>query len=145
MTGAPAMIGSEPVVLIVDDEPGMCWALSHILTGSGIESVATSSGQEAIRVARQRRFHLAFLDAKLPDADWREIARVIREASPGIPIVLVSGYFYGDDPEVLRASDDGVINGFLSKPFLHEEVRAIARTTIASRPEDLYGGDSPKS
>lgn len=137
MTGAPVTIGSEPVVLIVDDEPGMCWALSHILKGSGIASVATSSGQEAMRVARRRRFHLAFLDAKLPDADWRELARLIREANPGIPIVLVSGYFYGDDPEVLQASEDGVINGFLSKPFLHEEVRAIARTTLAPRPEGL--------
>lgn len=137
MTGAPVTIGSEPVVLIVDDEPGMCWALSHILKGSGIASVATSSGQEAMRVARRRRFHLAFLDAKLPDADWRELARLIREANPGIPIVLVSGYFYGDDPEVLQASEDGVIDGFLSKPFLHEEVRAIARTTLAPRPEGL--------
>jgi len=136
MTGAPATIGSVPVVLIVDDEPGMCWALSHILQGSGMRSVATGSGREAMRVARRRRFQLAFLDAKLPDTDWRELARLIREANPGIPIVLVSGYFYGDDPEVLQASEDGVINGFLSKPFLHEEVRAIARTTLASRPED---------
>ena len=130
------MIRNDAAVLVVDDEPGMCWALGHILKGSGLVAVATGSGQEAIRVARQRRFHLAFLDAKLPDADWRQLARVIREQNPGIPIVLVSGYFYGDDPEVLRASEDGVINGFLSKPFLHEEVRAIARTTLASRPED---------
>lgn len=137
MTGAPVTIGSEPVVLIVDDEPGMCWALGHILKSSGIGSVATSSGQEAMRVARRRRFHLTFLDAKLPDADWRELARLIRAANPGIPIVLVSGYFYGDDPEVLRASEDGAINGFLSKPFLHEEVRAMAQTMLASRLEDL--------
>lgn len=132
MTGARAMIGSKAVVLIVDDEPDMCWALGHILKESGIVSVTATSGQEALLLARRQRFHLAFIDAKLPDAEWRELARLIREANPGIVIVLVSGYYYGNDPEVLQASTAGVINGFLSKPFLHEEVRTIARRTLAS-------------
>ena len=135
--GARATIGSGAVVLIVDDEPDMCWALGHVLKESGIVSVTATSGQEALLLARQQRFNLAFIDAKLPDAEWRELARRIREANPGIPIVLVSGYFYDDDPEVLQASTEGVINGFLSKPFLHEEVRTITRSTLALRLEDL--------
>ena len=126
-----AMIRSDAAVLIVDDEPGMCWALGHILRGSGIVSVAATSGQEALRLAERQRFRLAFVDAKLPDAEGLELARRIREADPGIRIVLVSGYFYGDDPEVLQASAAGVINGFVGKPFLHDEVRTIARAALA--------------
>ena len=45
--------------------------------------------------------------------------------------MLISGYFYGDDSEVLQASAAGIINGFVSKPFLHDEVRAIAQTALA--------------
>lgn len=137
MTGARATIGSGAVVLIVDDELDICWALGQVLKESGIVSVTATSGQEALLLARRQRFDLAFIDAKLPDAEWHELARLIREANPGIPIVLVSGYFYGDDSEVLQASRQGVINGFLSKPFLHEEVRTITRSTLASRLEDL--------
>jgi DNA-binding NtrC family response regulator len=137
MTGARATIGSGAVVLIVDDEPDMCWALGHIMKESGIVSVTATSGQEALLLARRQRFDLAFIDAKLPDAAWRDLARFIREANPGIPIVLVSGYFYGDDAEVRQAFTSGVINGFLGKPFLHEEVRTITRSTLASRLEDL--------
>ena len=125
------MIRNDAAVLIVDDEPGMCWALGHILTGNGIVSVAATTGQEALRLAARERFHLAFVDAKLPDAEGLDLARRIREANPGIRIVLVSGYFYGDDPEVLQASAAGVINGFVSKPFLHDEVRTIARAALA--------------
>ena len=125
------MIRSDAAVLIVDDEPGMCWALGHILRGSGIVSVTATTGQEALRLAARQRFHLAFVDAKLPDAEGLELARRIREADPGIRIVLVSGYFYGDDPEVLQAAAAGVINGFVSKPFLHDEVRTIARAALA--------------
>ena len=125
------MIRNDAAVLIVDDEPGMCWALSHILQGSGIVSVTGTSGQEALRLAERQRFRLAFVDAKLPDAEGLELARRIREADPAIRIVLVSGYFYGDYPEVLEAAAAGVINGFVSKPFLHDEVRAIAQTALA--------------
>ncbi|MBI3626277.1 MAG: response regulator [Candidatus Rokubacteria bacterium] len=125
------MIRSDAAVLIVDDEPGMCWALGHILKGSGIVSVTATSGQEALRLAERQRFRLAFVDAKLPDAEGLELARRMREADPGIRIVLVSGYFYGDDPEVLQATAAGVINGFVSKPFLHDEVRTIARAALA--------------
>ena len=125
------MIRSDAAVLIVDDEPGMCWALGHILQGSDIVSVTATTGQEALRLAERQRFRLAFVDAKLPDAEGLELARRIREADPGIRIVLISGYFYGDDSEVLQASAAGVINGFVSKPFLHDEVRTIARAALA--------------
>ncbi len=125
------MGNAECHVLIVDDEPGMCWALGHILQGSGIVSVTATSGQDALRLAVRQRFRLAFVDAKLPDAEGLELARRIREANPGIRIVLVSGYFYGDDPEVLQAEAAGLINGFVSKPFLHDEVRTIARAALA--------------
>jgi len=125
------MIRSDAAVLIVDDEPGMCWALGHILRGSGIVSVTATTGQEALRLAVRQRFRLAFIDAKLPDAEGLELARRMREADPGIRLVLFSGYFYGDDPEVLQAAAAGVINGFVSKPFLHDEVRTIARAALA--------------
>jgi len=130
VTVGDAVTSSAAAVLIVDDEPGMCWALGHILKRSGIVSVAATSGEEALRLVQRERFYLAFIDAKLPDAEWRELARRIREANPGVPIVLVSGYFYGDDPEVLQAAAAGVISGFLSKPFLHDEVLAIARAAL---------------
>jgi len=125
------MTGSHAVALIVDDEPDICWALGHILKESGVVSVTATSGQEAFRLAQRQGFDLVFVDAKLPDADGFELARRIRKANPGIPIVLVSGYFYGDDPLVLRASVAGDISGFLSKPFRHAEVRAIARAALA--------------
>ncbi len=131
MTVENAMIRNDAAVLIVDDEPGMCWALSHILKGNDIVSVTATSGQEALRLAARQRFRLAFVDAKLPDTEGLELARRIREADPGIRIVLISGYFYGDDPEVLQAAAAGVINGFVSKPFLHDEVRTIARAALA--------------
>lgn len=118
-------------VLIVDDEPDICWALTHILKGMGIVPVTTTSGREALRLARSQRFALAFVDAKLPDLDGLDLARRIREGDAAVRIVLVSGYFYRDDAEVRQAMAAGLITDFVGKPIPHEEVQAIAREVLS--------------
>ena len=119
-----------PEVLIVDDEPDICWALTHILKNTGIVPVTTTSGQQALRLAKSQRFRLAFIDAKLPDVDGLDLARRIRADDAAVRIVLVSGYFYRDDVEVRQAMDAGLITDFVSKPILHQEVEAIARQVL---------------
>ena len=114
-------------VLIVDDEPDMCWALARILNAVGIRSVTAASGQEALVLAGKEPFRLAFVDVKLPDGDGRALVRRIREAVPELRAILISGYFYRDDAEITEALAAGVVDGFVSKPFQHDEIRAIAR------------------
>lgn len=108
--------------LIVDDEPDMCWALEHILRRSGLGTMKALSGQEALDLLKRRRFSLAFLDAKLPDLDGLEVARRMRQTDPELRIILVSGYFFRDDLAIQQALSQGVIQGFISKPFLEEEI-----------------------
>ena len=38
---------------------------------------------------------------------------------------MVSGYFYKDDAAIKNALKQGIINGFVSKPFLHQEICEI--------------------
>lgn len=121
------MTGSGAAVLIVDDEPDVCWALERILSASGILSVVTTSAHEALRLVRREPFFLAFVDAKLPDGEGLELARRMREAAPGLRIVLISGYYYPDDSAVADALAAGVIEGFVSKPFQHDEIQKLAR------------------
>ena len=108
--------------LIVDDEPDMCWALQHILKGKGFLSRIAPNACEALRLMESGRFRLAFLDAKLPDMEGLELARRIREVAPATLIVMVSGYFYRDDLAIQKAFEDGLISGFISKPFLNDEI-----------------------
>lgn len=124
------MTESGAAVLVVDDEPDVCWALKRILDASGILSVVTASAHDALRLVGRERFVLAFVDAKLPDGDGLELARRIQEVVPGLKTVLISGYYYPDDADVAEALAAGVIDGFVSKPFLHDEIRNLARHAI---------------
>jgi len=110
------------VILIVDDDTDMCWALEHLLSRQGFITLKALSAQEALDLMSRHRFSWALLDAKLPDMDGLELARRIRTAAPDTRIVMVSGYFYRDDVAVQEAISQGLIIDFISKPFLQNEI-----------------------
>jgi DNA-binding NtrC family response regulator len=119
--------------LVVDDEPEMCWILENILRKNKFTCLKAGSAREAIALTEHRRFRMAFLDAKLPDIDGLKLARRLRKFDPHLPIVIVSGYFYQDDPTIEGALKSGLIAAFISKPFSHDEIVRIITLHNADR------------
>ncbi|MGO9260151.1 MAG: response regulator [Bryobacteraceae bacterium] len=130
------------VVLVVDDDPDICWALDHVLGGLGARCIRALDGQTALQAARLNRLTLALLDAKLPDIDGLELARKIRIGDPGILVLVVSGYFYKDDPAIQAALEQRLIHGFIEKPFTHAEVIATVKSALSSQ-EAATGAAQP--
>ena len=69
----------KPLVLIVDDEPGILTQLSHILEDEGFRTLVTGKGEEALELYRRRRPAVVFLDIWLPYWDGLETLRAIRD------------------------------------------------------------------
>jgi CheY-like chemotaxis protein len=119
------MTEQSNLILIVDDEPDMGWALEHLLNSQGFVTQKALSSQEALNLMERHLFTCAFLDAKLPDMDGLELARRIRKIAPDTRIIMVSGYFYRDDVSIQDAITRGLIIDFISKPFLQEEILRV--------------------
>lgn len=117
-------------ILIIDDEPDMCWALENILGPAGYEVSITTSGAEALELVVEQFYSLAFVDAKLPDQDGLELAGLIRQKSPHTAIVLISGYFYKEDKDIIEELQKDLFIGFIEKPFDLEEIRRMAHLTL---------------
>ncbi len=135
------MENQEPLFMIVDDEPDMCWALKNILKKSGYNCEKALSGREAMRLLKSQKFHMAFLDVKLPDIEGLELARRIKSVDSDVRIIMISGFCYMDDPAIQKAVQEGLISSFVAKPFLHEEIiksieLARSQTTFASANDD---------
>jgi len=109
-------------ILVVDDEPEMCWILENIIRKTGLACRTALSAREAIALTESNEFGMAFLDAKLPDIDGLELARRLRKTNAHLPIVIVSGYFYQDDPTIEGVLQEGLIAAFVGKPFDHDEI-----------------------
>lgn len=119
--------------LIVDDHPLFCDALAMTLTGLvGIESIASVGTLDAA-LARldEDAPDVVVLDLNLPDVNGLDGVVRLRQAAPGIPIVVVSSL---DELKVIRALLKAGINGFVPKHAAREEFRAafaaIARGEI---------------
>ncbi|MCF8108318.1 MAG: response regulator [Desulfohalobiaceae bacterium] len=113
--------------LVVDDEPDMCWALGHILVSRGYRGRSVFTGREALSLLKGQRAGLVFLDAKLPDFEGLDLAKLMLGIVPDIRIVLVSGYYFQDSQEIRQAGQDGVIAGFVSKPFKNDHILEAMR------------------
>jgi len=122
MNKEKAMTLQNIEILIIDDEPDMCWALKHLLEKNGFLITKAADGREALDLLTSGSFQGVFLDAKLPDIEGLELARQFREKAPQMRIILISGYFYNDDVAVEKALGEGLICGFIGKPFLHEDI-----------------------
>lgn len=128
-------MGEQASILIVDDEPDMCWALENILRPAGYTVTTTTSGAEALELVARQHFAVAFVDAKLPDLDGLELAALIRQQSPHTAIVLISGYFYQEDKAITEGLQDELFIGFMAKPFDLDEIRRMARQAVERAEE----------
>jgi DNA-binding NtrC family response regulator len=120
-------------VLVVDDDPDICWALERVLGGMDAQCIRALDGRTALEAARLNRPAMALLDAKLPDIDGLELARNLRRADPGILVLVISGYFYKDDPAIQAALEQRLIHGFIEKPFSHAEVIETVKGAFSFR------------
>jgi DNA-binding response OmpR family regulator len=119
-----------PRILVVDDEPDMGWALENILGPEGFAVVTATSGAEALELLARETYTVAFVDAVLPDLDGMKLAPLIRRQSPHTAIILISGYFYAEDRVVTEGLQEGLLIGFIAKPFDLEEIRLKTRQAI---------------
>lgn len=115
-------MAGNPSILVVDDEPAICWALARLFSREGYGVCTVQSGADALALLAEQCFTHVLLDAKLQDMDGLALARQARHLDPRAWVFLISAYYYRDDPDISRALAEGVIHGFIPKPFTHSEI-----------------------
>ncbi|HVN75616.1 MAG TPA: UDP-3-O-acyl-N-acetylglucosamine deacetylase [Thermoanaerobaculaceae bacterium] len=119
----------KPLVLIVDDEPGILTQLSHILEDEGFRTIVTGKGEEALELYRRRRPAVVFLDIWLPDRDGLETLQALRAIDPEAVVVMISGH--GTAPTAVRAIKLGAYD-YLEKPLAYSRVLEALNGALAA-------------
>ena len=101
-------------ILVVDDEPAICWGLSKLGEQLGHEVASASSVEAALDVIEHEAFALIFLDVRLPGMDGLTAIGPIREKLPEARIVIITAY--GDLKTAVTAVREGAFE-YLVKPF----------------------------
>jgi DNA-binding response OmpR family regulator len=114
-------------VLIVEDDHSIATLLRLSLRREGYEVRNCETGKRALELIRGWRPDLVLLDLGLPDADGRDVARQVRQASD-VPLVMVSarGESYDKVTGLELGADDYVVKPF-DLPELMSRIRAVLR------------------
>lgn len=114
-----------PAVLVVDDEEITQLLAQTCLRTWGIAATVAHDGEEAVRMAAERRFDLILMDLSMPRLDGLGATREIRRgerlhASVRVPVVAYTSMNFCDGALLVEHG----IDDLLAKPCGAEDIRA---------------------
>jgi two-component system, cell cycle sensor histidine kinase and response regulator CckA len=118
-------------ILLVEDEPFVRDATSHILQSAGFEVFPAADALEAMHVYDQigRKADLLMTDVVLPGRSGHQLGQDLRSLSPAIAILLTSGY--GEAGSDLESPDPRTY--YLAKPYTRKSlVEKIEQILVAA-------------
>jgi two-component system KDP operon response regulator KdpE len=114
-------------VLIVDDERSIRLSLKTILGNFGFDIVEAARGEEALALVRTEPFDAVLLDINMPGIGGIEVCRLMRKASPRLPIVMLT--VQGSEDRKVEALNAGA-DDYITKPFQLRELTARLRAAV---------------
>ncbi|WP_394224283.1 hybrid sensor histidine kinase/response regulator [Alteromonas gracilis] len=117
----------KATVLVVEDEPINAEMVEYMLKSMGHEVVVSYTGDDAISRINERPFDCVLLDINLPDINGLEVAKIMKEGHPTIPIVALTANSHRDDKEASLRSG---IRYHLVKPVTYQELKNTLQLAI---------------
>lgn len=84
-------MAEKAIILCVDDEEPALFLRKAVLQKFGFEVITAASSQQALDILAQRRVDLLLSDLLMPGLPGTELARIVKERYPDLPVVVVSG------------------------------------------------------
>jgi two-component system nitrogen regulation response regulator NtrX len=116
-----------PTILIVDDEKNILLTLSQALQLAGYKTELASSGKVALDVVGAKPVDAVLMDVKMPDLDGLAALERLRELSPQLPVIMMSGH--GTIDTAVKATQLGA-RDFLEKPIARDRLLVALRNVL---------------
>jgi DNA-binding response OmpR family regulator len=120
---------NERLVLCADDDEDILSLVSMQLRRAGFDVATALDGDEAVRIAQERRPAIAVLDVMMPKRTGYEVLAALRSdgALVEMKVILLSARAHESD--VSNGMDAGA-DAYLSKPFKARELVTKVRELL---------------
>ena len=132
-TGPPAPVRGgaaqgDEMVMIVDDRPDVTAFVSACLSTYGYRTIAHTDSESALAALGDGNCaaQLVIRDVMMPGMVLQEFAGRVRELSPGMPMVFMSGLPEASIAPLL----EGTGGYFIAKPFAPEQLATLVRRVL---------------
>jgi DNA-binding NtrC family response regulator len=132
MTSAESAAPYMPLrVLIVDDEPLICWSLAQTLSDHGDTVIEAGSGAAALRAMSTATdpIDVVLLDYRLPDVDHLNLLSSVRRLLPAGRVIVVTAFL---TPEIASEALSLGASRVVSKPLDMCDVPALVHDVARS-------------
>ncbi len=121
-------------ILLVDDEERLLDSMAQRLTLLGFEAVKASSGTKAVEIASKMKIDLAIVDLKMPDMDGLTTITKLKQITPGLKTVLLTGY----GSEKTRQKTEILGSDYFEKDSMGELWDLIRRLSVQGMDQPVF-------
>jgi DNA-binding NtrC family response regulator len=114
-------------ILVVDDEDIVRESLRDWLSSVGYKVQIASSGEEALRIIKQKKIKIMLADLIMPGMDGIELMKKAREIVPTLSTVIITAH--GTIQTAITAIREGA-HDYVEKPFCPEKVELIIKNLV---------------
>jgi len=116
-------------VLVVDDEPKICYLIEEMLVQEDYMVDVSFSGTDALQMIRIYNYHLLITDLDMPGIDGLELIQKVKKQNSEIRAIVVAGNTTVD--LISWPLRDG-IDGYIKKPFNIIDLKKVVKQTICT-------------
>ena len=109
-------------VLVIDDDPMVCFTLSKILRNAGYDVVTAEDGRRGLTVFRAEQPRIVVIDIIMPEQDGIETMIKIKRECPEAKIIAMSGGYRTGNLDILGSTRHLGADDIIAKPFEGEEL-----------------------
>jgi CheY-like chemotaxis protein len=121
--------GTDPVVLLVENEPAVRALAAGVLRRRGLTVLEAPNAKAALQLAEEhQRIDLMLTDIVMPGTTGRDLAQRLRASRPAMKVIYMSGYL--DESARQAALHDGI--PFVQKPFTTHALLKIVTDTLTT-------------
>ena len=116
------MTAASPVLLVIDDEPGMLALVERAVRSTGFRTILHTSAREALAILPAERANVALVDLRMPELGGLDVLRAIRQVQPECGVILMTGH--ASVHSAIEAVKLGALD-YLTKPLDFERLRQL--------------------
>jgi len=119
--------GTQPTLLVVDDEASNLESLERIFAREGLQVVTARDGREGLEILRKRRIDVLLTDLMMPQVSGVDLLKATRQISPETEVVLMTAY--GTVEAAVEAMREGAYD-FITKPLKRAHVVRVVEKAL---------------
>jgi two-component system phosphate regulon response regulator PhoB len=126
----------KDVILIIEDDPEIQEMLSHSMAKENWKLIQVVSGEEGLKILKNKKVNCILLDIMLPGMDGLKVIRKIKEMEQcrHIPVIMTTAK--GEETDVVTGLELGA-DDYVVKPYSPKVL--IARIRAGLRRQEEYG------